>query len=221
MKPSVAIVAAAFVCLLAHAAPAAAQDPAAQDLRGAAGAADVARLGGPARRTRHAAGRAKAAERGARSTKTAAVRAVAARVAFVTLSKGAAPALITALAKEEHAHTAAEQVRTLMAFHGAAGDNIIRKAVERIGGPTAIAHGGIAGPQQARGHPAQHQPFLLSRRSPSPIGRNWPPRSRRRACSIPRTARYRGGGSPAAKDDTPWDWSSTPCDSWRGLSPPW
>jgi hypothetical protein len=68
-----------------------------------------------------------------------AVRAVAARVAFVTMSKGTAPALITALAKEEHAQTAAEQVRTLMAFYGAAGDSIVRKAVERIGGPAAIA----------------------------------------------------------------------------------
>ncbi len=68
-----------------------------------------------------------------------AVRAVAARVAFVTMSKGTAPALITALAKEEHPQTAAEQVRTLMAFYGATGDNVVRKAVERLGGPAAIA----------------------------------------------------------------------------------
>jgi TonB family protein len=90
-----------------------------------------------------------------------AVRAVAARIAFVTMSKGTAPALVTTLAKEEHAQTAAEQVRTLMAFHGAAGDNIIRKAVQRIGGPTAIA----MAESLARNRPADiplHLPFLLT-----------------------------------------------------------
>lgn len=68
-----------------------------------------------------------------------AVRAVAARAAFVTMSKGLAPALIGAVAKEEHAQTAAEQVRALMALLGAPGDQIVLRAVTRIGGPTAIA----------------------------------------------------------------------------------
>jgi hypothetical protein len=68
-----------------------------------------------------------------------AVRAVAARVAFISMSKGAAPALISAVAKEEHAHTAAEQVRALMALLGEPGDAIILNAVKRIGGPTTIA----------------------------------------------------------------------------------
>jgi hypothetical protein len=68
-----------------------------------------------------------------------AVRAVAARVAFVTMSKGLAPGLISTLAKEEHAPTAAEQVRTLMALFGEPGDAIILNAVKRIGGPTVIA----------------------------------------------------------------------------------
>ncbi len=90
-----------------------------------------------------------------------AVRAVAARVAFVSMSKGAAPALVTALAKEEHAQTAAEQVRTLMAIHGAASDSIVRRAVERIGGPTAIA----MAESLARNRPADlplHLPQLLT-----------------------------------------------------------
>jgi hypothetical protein len=68
-----------------------------------------------------------------------AVRAVAARAAFVTMSKGLAPALIGAVAKEEHAQTAAEQVRALMGLLGAPGDQIVIRAVTRIGGPTAIA----------------------------------------------------------------------------------
>ena len=68
-----------------------------------------------------------------------AVRAVAARVAFVTMSKGLAPALIGTVAKEEHAHTAAEQVRALMGLLGKPGDQIVIRAVTRIGGPAAIA----------------------------------------------------------------------------------
>lgn len=68
-----------------------------------------------------------------------AVRAVAARVAFVTMSKGAASALISAVAKEEHVHTGAEQVRALMALLGAPGDTIVINAVKRLGGPAAIA----------------------------------------------------------------------------------
>lgn len=90
-----------------------------------------------------------------------AVRAVAARVAFVTQSKGTAPALVSALGKEEHAQTAAEQIRTLMAIHGAASDTIIRKAVERIGGPAAVA----MAESLARNRPADlplHLPLLLS-----------------------------------------------------------
>jgi hypothetical protein len=68
-----------------------------------------------------------------------AVRAVAARAAFITMSKGLAPALIAAVAKEEHAHTAGEQVRALMGLLGAPGDQIVIRAVTRIGGPAAIA----------------------------------------------------------------------------------
>jgi Gram-negative bacterial TonB protein C-terminal len=68
-----------------------------------------------------------------------AVRAVAARVAFVTMSKGAASALIAAVAKEEHVHTGAEQVRALMALLGAPGDAIVTNAVKRLGGPAAVA----------------------------------------------------------------------------------
>jgi TonB family protein len=68
-----------------------------------------------------------------------AVRAVAARIAFVTQSKGLASALISAVAKEEHAHTAAEQVRALMGLLGAPGDQIVLRAVTRVGGPTVTA----------------------------------------------------------------------------------
>jgi hypothetical protein len=68
-----------------------------------------------------------------------AVRAVAARVAFITMSKGAAPALISAVAKEEDVHTGAEQVRALIALLGAPGDAIVLGAVKRLGGPAAIA----------------------------------------------------------------------------------
>ncbi len=68
-----------------------------------------------------------------------AVRAVAARVAFVTMSKGVASALISTVAKEEHVHTGAEQVRALMALLGAPGDSIVLGAVKRLGAPAAIA----------------------------------------------------------------------------------
>jgi hypothetical protein len=68
-----------------------------------------------------------------------AVRAVAARVAFVTMSKGVAGALITAVAKEEHVHTGAEQVRALMALLGAPGEHLSVNAVKRLGAPAAIA----------------------------------------------------------------------------------
>jgi hypothetical protein len=68
-----------------------------------------------------------------------AVRAVAARVAFVTVSKGLAGALITAVAKEDHVQTGAEQVRALMALLGAPGDHLSVNAVKRLGGPAAIA----------------------------------------------------------------------------------
>ncbi len=68
-----------------------------------------------------------------------AVRAVAARVAFVTMSKGVAPALISAVAKEEDIHTGAEQVRALMGLLGAPGDAIVLGAVKRLGAPAAIA----------------------------------------------------------------------------------
>ena len=68
-----------------------------------------------------------------------AVRTVAARVAFVTMSKGAAPALISTVAKEEHVQTGAEQVRALMALLGAPGDAIVLGAVKRLGPPAAIA----------------------------------------------------------------------------------
>jgi hypothetical protein len=90
-----------------------------------------------------------------------AVRAVAARLAFVTMSKGLAPALISTLAKEEHAHTAAEQVRALMALLGAPGDSIVLSAVKRIGGPTAIAMAELL----ARTRPmdiARHLPTLTA-----------------------------------------------------------
>jgi hypothetical protein len=69
----------------------------------------------------------------------AAVRAVAARVAFVTMSKGVAPALISAVAKEEHVHTGTEQVRALMGLLGAPGDAIVLGAVKRLGAHAAIA----------------------------------------------------------------------------------
>jgi TonB family protein len=68
-----------------------------------------------------------------------AVRAVAARIAFVSGLKNLASPLITAVAKEEHAQTAAEQVRALTGLLGAPGDQIVLRAVTRIGGPTAIA----------------------------------------------------------------------------------
>lgn len=67
-----------------------------------------------------------------------AVRAVAARIAFVSASKGLVPALITAVAKEEHTPTAVEQIRALMGLLGASGDNIVMRQVQRIGGPAAV-----------------------------------------------------------------------------------
>ena len=86
-----------------------------------------------------------------------AVRAVAARAAFVTMSKGLAPALIAAVAKEEHAQTAAEQVRALMGLLGAPGDQIVLRAVTRIGGPAAIA----MAESLARTRPGETSPGLL------------------------------------------------------------
>lgn len=47
-----------------------------------------------------------------------AVRAVAARIAFVTASRGLVPGLISALAKEEHVPTAVEQIRALLGMLG-------------------------------------------------------------------------------------------------------
>jgi hypothetical protein len=90
-----------------------------------------------------------------------AVRAVAARVAFVTMSKGVAPALISAVAKEEDVQTGAEQVRALMALLGAPGDAIVLGAIKRLGAPVAIA----AADSLARTRPEdipRHLPVLVA-----------------------------------------------------------
>jgi hypothetical protein len=68
-----------------------------------------------------------------------AVRAVAARIAFVTVSRGLVPGLVTALAKESHVPTAVEQIRALMGMLGEAGDSLALRHVQRIGGPAAVA----------------------------------------------------------------------------------
>ena len=130
MKLPVAILLAAFA---AHAAPAAAQDMVAllaRPISPASIALLAEHAGDPAVQKRLAE---------AVKHENTAVRAVAARVAFVTMSKGLAAPLISAVAKEEHAHTAAEQVRALMGLLGAPGDQIVIRAVKRIGGPAAVA----------------------------------------------------------------------------------
>jgi TonB family protein len=97
------------------------------------------------------------------------VRAVAARVAFITNAKALAPALIGAVAKEEHAHTAAEQVRALMGLLGAPGDQIVLRAVTRIGGPTVTAMADVL----ARTRPADiagRLPTLMPLANPRELG---------------------------------------------------
>lgn len=89
-----------------------------------------------------------------------AVRAVAARVAFLTMSKGAASALITAVAKEEHVQTGAEQVRALMALLGAPGDTIVSNAVKRLGAPAALALAESLGRTRPEDLP-RHLPTLM------------------------------------------------------------
>lgn len=133
MKLRIAIVLAAVIGQLTQAMPAAAEDmPAllARPISPASIALLAEHAGDPAVQKRLAE---------AVKHENAAVRAVAARVAFVTMSKGLAPPLIAAIAKEEHAHTAAEQVRALMGLLGEPGDQIVIRAVTRIGGPTAVA----------------------------------------------------------------------------------
>lgn len=90
-----------------------------------------------------------------------AVRAVAARVAFVTLSKGAAAALGSAVAKEEHVHTGAEQVRALMALVGAPGDAVVISAVTRLGGRAALAMADALGRTRPDDLP-RHLPMLVA-----------------------------------------------------------
>jgi TonB family protein len=68
-----------------------------------------------------------------------AVRAVAARIAFVTQSRGLVSGLITAMAKEEHVPAAVEQIRALLGIVGQAGDNVAMRHVQRVGGPAAVA----------------------------------------------------------------------------------
>lgn len=90
----------------------------------------------------------------------AAVRAVAARIAFVSLSKGLVPPLITAVAKEEHTPTAVEQIRALMLLLGAAGDNIVLRHVQRVGGPAAVAMAEVLG-RTRRADLVRHLPELI------------------------------------------------------------
>ena len=66
-----------------------------------------------------------------------AVRAVAARIAFVSVSKGLVPTLVTTVAKEENTQTAAEQIRALISMVGAPGDSLVMRHVQRIGGAAA------------------------------------------------------------------------------------
>ena len=68
-----------------------------------------------------------------------AVRAVAARIAFVSTSRGLTPPLIATLAKEQHVHTAAEQIRALSWMLGQPGDSLVMRHVQRLGGPAAVA----------------------------------------------------------------------------------
>jgi TonB family protein len=68
-----------------------------------------------------------------------AVRAVAARIAFVTTSRGLLAPLIATVAKETNTHTAVEQIRALMGMTGESGDTLALRHVQRLGGPTAKA----------------------------------------------------------------------------------
>jgi TonB family protein len=90
-----------------------------------------------------------------------AVRAVAARIAFVTVSKGLVPTLVSTVAKEENPHTAAEQIRALMGMLGAPGDSLVMRHVQRIGGPAAT----VMAESLARTRPAdlvKHLPALFA-----------------------------------------------------------
>jgi TonB family protein len=156
-----AIVLAAFVSQLTHAAPA---PPAAADA-----AADLAKLlalpmtpGSVALLVEHVTEQA-AQKRLIEAVKheDPAVRAVAARIAFVTMSRGLAAPLITMVAKEENTHTAVEQIRALSGMLGAPGDSLVMRQVERIGGPTAVVMAELL----ARTRPAdlvKHLPALLA-----------------------------------------------------------
>jgi TonB family protein len=90
-----------------------------------------------------------------------AVRAVAARIAFVTESRGLASPLIAMVAKEENTQTAVEQIRALSGMLGAPVDNVVMRHVERIGGPTAVVMAELL----ARTRPqdlVKHLPALLA-----------------------------------------------------------
>ena len=72
----------------------------------------------------------------------AAVRAAAARVAFVADVKNLAPELTRVLALETHRYAAVEQVRAVVSMLGPSGDPIALRAIERFGNPTAVAMAG-------------------------------------------------------------------------------
>jgi hypothetical protein len=91
----------------------------------------------------------------------AAIRATAARVAFVTMTTELTPDLTRALAKEQDVHTAAEQARAIAAMAGAPGDAAVLAAVERFRHPVAL----VMAEQLARNRPrqlARHLPALLA-----------------------------------------------------------
>jgi hypothetical protein len=66
------------------------------------------------------------------------VRAVAARVAAVSVSKGATPTLMSALAVEQDARAGAEMIRALLTVAGAGADAPVALAAERLGGLPAL-----------------------------------------------------------------------------------
>ena len=92
-----------------------------------------------------------------------------------------APALISAVAKEEHVHTGAEQVRALMGLLGAPGD-------ASSSAPSSGSAGPPPSPWRNRWRARGRRTFrgtcrCCSRRAASPTCRNWAPRSRRRAAA--------------------------------------
>jgi TonB family protein len=140
MKLRIAIVLAALAGHLAHAAPAGAQQ-AQKDLQAVeALLARPVTPGSVALLVEHVSKPA-AQKRLAEAIKheDPAVRAVAARVAFVTTSRGLVSGLVTAVAKEEHVPTAVEQIRALSGMLGQPSDSLVMRQVQRVGGPAAVA----------------------------------------------------------------------------------